>query len=75
MATVRKFDVEHLDKATPHDEVSSAIVRLVDCGKEKFIQIDTYGRATREKPGKLSQTIRLDKSAFEKLIELGSKHF
>ncbi|RYY22511.1 MAG: hypothetical protein EOP62_22965 [Sphingomonadales bacterium] len=75
MATVRKFDVEHPDKATPHDEVESAIVRLIDCGLEKFIQIDTYGRSSREKPGKLSQTIRLDKAAFEKFVELGRKHF
>lgn len=75
MATVRTFGVEHLDKATPHDEVASATVRLVDCGLEKFIQIDTYGRDTREKPGKLSQTIRLDKAAFEKLVALGRDHF
>jgi len=75
MAIVRKFDVETLDNAAPHDEVASATVRLVDCGKEKFIQIDTYGRATREKPGKLSQTTRLDQQAFEKLVELGRKHF
>ena len=75
MATVRAFDVEHLDNATPHDEVASAIVRLVDCAREKFIQIDTYGRETREKPGKLSQTIRLDRSAFERLVELGRNHF
>jgi hypothetical protein len=52
-----------------------AIVRLVDCGREKFIQIDTYGRETREQPRKLSQTTRLDKAAFEKLVELGRGHF
>lgn len=75
MATVRKFDVETLADATPHDEVASATVRLVDCGKERFIQIDTYGRSTREKPGKLSQTTRFDKQAFEKFVKLGSKHF
>ena len=75
MATVRKFEVEQLDNARPHDEVELAIVRLVDCGREKFIQIDTYGRETREQPRKLSQTTRLDKAAFEKLVELGRKHF
>ncbi len=75
MATVRTFEVEHLDNARPHDEVELAIVRLVDCGREKFIQIDTYGRETREVPRKLSQTTRLDKAAFEKLVELGKSHF
>ena len=75
MATVRKFEVERSNKAQPHDEVELAIVRLVDCGREKFIQIDTYGRETREIPRKLSQTIRLDQQAFEKFVELGREHF
>ena len=75
MATVRKFEVEEMNNAQPHDEVERAVVRLVDCGKERFIQIDTYGRSSREVPGKLSQTTRLDRAAFEKLVELGKKHF
>jgi hypothetical protein len=75
MATVREFEVERVENAQPHDEVELAIVRLVDCGLEKFIQIDTYGRSTREVPRKLSQTTRLDKAAFEKLVELGRDHF
>jgi len=74
MATVREFTVEPLDNARPHDEVE-AIVRLVDCGREKFVQIDTYGRPGREKPGKLSQTIRLDQAAFEKLCQVAKSHF
>lgn len=74
MATVRDFTVEHLDNARPHDEVET-IVRLVDCGREKLIQIDTYGRPDREIPGKVSQTIRLDKAAFEKLVETGKSYF
>ena len=74
MATVRDFTVEHLDNARPLDEVET-IVRLVDCGREKLIQIDTYGRPDREIPGKVSQTIRLDKAAFEKLVETGKSYF
>lgn len=75
MATVRKFEIDHLDNARPHDEVELAIVRTVDCGREKFIQIDTYGRASRENQRKLSQTTRLDRGAFEKFVALGRKHF
>jgi hypothetical protein len=75
MATVRTFEVEYLDNARPHDQVELAVVRLVNCGIEKFIQIDKYGRETREVPRKLSQTIRLDKAAFEKFVELGREHF
>ncbi|MXO68305.1 hypothetical protein GRI72_05625 [Altererythrobacter marinus] len=75
MATVRTFEVEKSDNAQPHDEVERAVVRLVDCGNERFIQIDTYGRSTREVPGKLSQTTRLDKAAFDKFVQLGKAHF
>ena len=74
MATLRVYTVEHLDNARPHEEVET-IVRLVDCGREKLIQIDTYGRPGREMPGKVSQTIRLDKTAFEKLVQIGKSHF
>ncbi len=74
MATVRKFTVVPLNEARPLEDVE-AIVRLVDCESERLIQIDTYDPPTREKLGKLSQTIRLDKAAFEKLAEIGSKHF
>jgi hypothetical protein len=75
MATVRKFQEDHLDKARPHDEVELAIVRTVDCGLEKFIQIDTYGRASRENKRKLSQTTRFDQAAFERFVELGRNFF
>jgi len=74
MATVRDFIVEPLDNARPHEEVE-AVVRLVDCGSEKFIQIDTYGRPGRAIPGKLSQTVRLDQAAFEKFCQIAKNHF
>lgn len=74
MATVREFSVEELGYVRPHEDVK-AVVRLIECDGEKLLQIDTYGRSTREIPGKLSQTLRLDKSAFQKLVELGGKHF
>jgi hypothetical protein len=74
MATVRHFDLGELGTVRPHEEVP-ATVRLIECNGEKLIQIDTYGRADRENPNKLSQTLRLDEAAFRKLVELGNKHF
>jgi hypothetical protein len=74
MATVRDFEIDALRVAKPQEEVS-AVVRLVDCDGEKMIQIDTFGRASREFPRKLSQTIRLDEAAFRKLVALGDGHF
>jgi hypothetical protein len=74
MATVRDFEIDDLQNVRPHEEVD-AIVRLIECDGEKLVQIDTYGRASREQPNKLSQTIRLNKEAFEKLMKLGASHF
>lgn len=74
MATVRDFSVDDLNVIRPHDEVD-AIVRLVECDGEKFIQIDTYGRPDRVTPSKLSQTVRLSEDAFRKLVELGNTYF
>ena len=74
MATVRDFAVDDLSVTRPHDDVE-AVVRLIECGGEKMIQIDTYGRPGRETPGKLSQTLRLDAKAFRKFVELGNNHF
>ncbi|WP_299309455.1 hypothetical protein [uncultured Croceicoccus sp.] len=75
MATIGTLTVRVNENAQPHGEVGKAVVRLVDCGAERFLQIDTYGRSTRDIHGKLSQTIRLDKAAFERLVDLGKRHF
>ena len=74
MATVRDFEIEPASNSKSQDDVS-AKVRLIECDGEKLLQIDTYGRAGREFPGKLSQTIRLDEAAFRKLVALGDDHF
>jgi len=74
MATVRDFEVGDLQTVRSHEEVD-AIVRLIECDGEKFVQVDTYGRASREQPNKLSQTIRFNQAAFEKLVKLGASHF
>ena len=42
---------------------------------EKFVQIDTYGSSERAIPGKVSQSLRLSKSAFDELSKLAASHF
>jgi len=74
MATVRVLEVADGSDLRAHTEVV-AKVRLVEVKGEKFVQIDTYGAASRQEVGKQSQSIRLTKAAFEQLIQLGSKHF
>jgi len=74
MATVRHMDLVDGVQAKAHGDVK-ATVRLVEVAGERFVQIDTFGSASRQEVGKQSQSVRLSKSAFEQLIRLGSKHF
>ena len=41
----------------------------------KYFQIDTYGRADREMPEKISQSIQLDKDSAQLLVDLLKKEF
>jgi len=74
MAVVRTFEEKELDRQSKHSEVE-ATISLVEADGEKFVQIDTYGSKHRAMPGKVSQSLRLSKSAFEQLVNLAEKHF
>ncbi len=74
MAIVRSLEAKEIDRSASHTEVE-ATVSLVEADGEKFIQIDTYGSASRAVPGKVSQSLRLSKSAYDQLVALAEKHF
>lgn len=74
MAVVREFAERELNGSNPHSEVE-ATVSLVEVDGEKFVQIDTYGSNNRAMPGKVSQSLRLSKSALDQLVQLAEKHF
>jgi hypothetical protein len=74
MATVREFTIKELDRITPHSDVE-ATISFVECNGEKFVQIDTYGSKDRAIPGKISQSLRLSKAAFDELYKQGVRHF
>ncbi|MDN4631796.1 hypothetical protein QCD71_09745 [Sphingomonas sp. PsM26] len=74
MAVIREFEPKDLDRIATHSEVK-ATVSLVECDGEKFVQIDTYGSKDRAIPDKISQSVRLTKSAFEQLSQYAAKHF
>lgn len=52
----------------------AAIVRL-DFDGEKFLQLNGYGSANRDNPGKRSQNMRLTRKAFDQLVKIGREHF
>ncbi len=74
MAVVREFKIKELDRSSAHSEVD-ATISLIEMDGEKFVQIDTYGSKNRAIPGKVSQSLRLSKSAYEQLQKLAEKHF
>lgn len=74
MAIVREFIKKELDRSNAHSEVE-ATISFVETDGEKFVQIDTYGSKNRAIPGKVSQSLRLSKSAYEQLKKLAEQHF
>jgi len=74
MAIVRRFAEEPAARDTKHTECAGKL-RAVESGGEKFIQIDTYGSADREMPGKVSQSLRLSEDAVQQIIRMAANHF
>lgn len=67
MALIANFVKEEKPKAKVHDAIDAHIY-VFDSDRGKIVQIDTYGRGSREIPGKLSQTIQLDRQSAEVLF-------
>ena len=75
MAIVRKLDPIQLDRDSKHTEVNCTYAILEDDQGDKYLQIDTYGSATRKIPGKKSQSIRFSPEAIEQLKEILKNNF
>lgn len=57
--TIKKLDKEHY---SVHEKVVTTYsVFKVD--EKKYVQFDTYGKSSREIPGKISQSIQIDKES------------
>jgi hypothetical protein len=74
MALVRGFEPLELERKQLHEEVDARWISYEIDGVG-FVQINTYGRPTRELPGKLSQTIQLDRGAAEQLVAILRRSF
>ena len=67
MALIRRFEQKNMERNSLHDEIS-ATYTVFQYDDRVLVQIDTYGRDTREMPGKKSQTIQLDRQGAEQLF-------
>jgi len=75
MAIVRKLEPIQLDRDSKHSEVDCTYAIVEDNKGNKYLQIDTYGSATRKFPGKKSQSIRFSPEAINELKNILKQNF
>jgi hypothetical protein len=74
MALIRKFNKGSRERVSIHDEIEADYFAFERDGRF-VMQIDTHGRATRDIPGKLSQTFQLDREGAVALINILKREF
>ncbi len=74
MARIEVFEEAELQRMQLHDPVDAKCYKQEYDGK-KLLQISTFGRPTRDLPGKLSQTIQLDERSGRQLFDILKSHF
>lgn len=72
MGIVNKLNRITLEKGSSHRPVECTYSIIYSNG-EKLLQIDTYGSAERQMPGKKSQCIRFTRDAIDQLQEIIAK--
>jgi hypothetical protein len=74
MALVKKFVHRSRDRISLHDEIEAKWSSFERDGRV-ILQIDTYGRKSRQEPGKQSQTIQLDREGAQALHAILQREF
>ena len=75
MAIVCQLEKVDLERDSKHTEVNCTYSILTDYSGNKYLQIDTYGSASRKFPGKKSQSIRFTKEALQQLKNILTSEF
>ncbi len=71
LKTIRRINK---DRNTIHARVQTTYSTF-EVNGEKYLQIDTYGKSDREIPGKISQSIQLEKESAKFFAELLKREF
>ena len=71
---ISKIEKLNKDRNTIHEKVYTTYSSFDSCDKH-YVQIDTYGRSDREQPGKISQSIQLDKDSAAFVFDLLKREF
>jgi hypothetical protein len=75
MAVVRTFKVSPQGQQKWQAEDIEGEIILLEMNGEKFLQVYSLGSQNRQEKGQRSQNLRLSKEAFDRLVEIGRKHF
>jgi hypothetical protein len=74
MALIRNFTKKQRDRVSLHDEIEATYSTFERDG-HVILQIDTYGRDTRQVPGKQSQTLQIDRAGAKALYDILKREF
>ncbi len=76
MAQIDIENIERIEKErnSIHEKVYTTY-SVFEKDNKRFLQIDTYGRNDRENPGKISQSIQVDKMAAKSIVRLLIREF
>jgi hypothetical protein len=70
MALITKIESVVLERDVPHKQVRCTFSVVSGDNGEKYLQLDTYGSATRVMPDKKSQSLRFTTEALQELLEI-----
>jgi|APTNR8051073442_1049403.scaffolds.fasta_scaffold81062_2 hypothetical protein len=74
MALVTKITHLTLQTNSKHTDVDCTYDIVTDAQGNRFLQLDTYGSAGRDNPGKKSQSVRLSPKALQQLKSIIATH-
>jgi len=76
VAIVRRMDPLALERENAaHSEVDCTYSIITDREGKRYLQIDTYGSATRKMPNKKSQSLRFAPEAIQQLKAILTERF
>jgi hypothetical protein len=75
MARIDFSNIKRVKKNGSIHDIATATYHFFETGSEKYFQLDTYGKPTREVPEQPSQKIQFNKETAERLIGLLSREF
>lgn len=76
MARIDTLKMKPLDKIRNNvHEIVPATYSIFEQDGKRYLQVDTYGRTSRDMPEKISQSLQFDSESAEAFIELLTQVF